>query len=116
MEVSHDIYRPREVVVDACIVRTQVEALLDTGSTTNVIRSDVARDLLDTSEIEPYRGRLETADGQEVKANGRISARLKLGTVDKDFDLLVVSKLKAEMVFGLRSLKENRCTLTFSHN
>ena len=28
----------------------------------------------------------------------------------------VVPKLKAEMVIGLRSLKEKRCTLTFSHD
>ena len=30
--------------------------------------------------------------------------------------MLVVPKLKAEMVIGLRLMKENRCTLTFSHN
>ena len=48
-----------------------------------------------------------------MKANGRISARLKLGTVDKDLDLLVVSKLKAEMVFGLRSLKEKMMHIDF---
>ena len=30
--------------------------------------------------------------------------------------MLVVPKLKAEMVIGLRLLKENRCELTFSHD
>ena len=40
----------------------------------------------------------------------------EIGGVDKDLDMLVVAKLKAEMVFGLRSLKENRCTLKFSHD
>ena len=40
----------------------------------------------------------------------------EIKAVDKDLDMLVVPKLKAEMVFGLRSLKENRCTLTFSHD
>ena len=114
--ISHDIYGPRGVVVAACIERTQVEALLDTGATADLIRADVAQDLLDLSEIEPYRGRLETADGQEMKVDGCITARLKLRAVDKDLDMLVVSKLKAEMVFGLRLLKENRCTLTFSHD
>ena len=51
-----------------------------------------------------------------MKVDGRISARLKLGAVDKDLEMLVVPKLKAEMVFGLRSLKENRCLLTFSND
>ena len=116
MGISHDICGPRGVVVDACIGRTQVEALLDTGATTDLIRIDIARDLSDSSEIEPYRGRLETSDGQEMKMDGCITARLNLGAVDKDLDMLVVPKLKAEMVFGLRSLKETRCTLTFSHD
>ena len=109
--ISHDTCGPRGVVVDACIgriERTQAEALLDTGATNDLIRTDVAQDLLDSSEIEPYRGRLETADGQEKKVDGCINARLKLGAVDKDLDMLVVPKLKAEMVFGVRSLKENR--------
>ena len=113
--ISHDIYGPRGVVVDACIRRTQVEALLDTGATTDLIRTDVARDLLYSSEIEPYRGRLEIADGQETKVDGCITAHLKLEAVDKDLDMLVVLELKAEMVFGLRSLKEKRCSLMFSH-
>ena len=39
-----------------------------------------------------------------------------MGAVDKDLDMLVVPKLKEEMVFGIRSLEENRCSLTFSHN
>ena len=51
-----------------------------------------------------------------MKVDGCITARLKLGAVDKDLDMLVVLKMKAELVFGVRSLKENRCTLTFSHD
>ena len=69
MRISHDIYGPRGIVRDACLGRTQVEALLETGAKTDLIRTDLARDLLDSSEIEPYRGRLETADEQEMKVN-----------------------------------------------
>ena len=90
--------------------------MLDTGATTDLIRTDVAQDLLNSSEIEPYRGRLETAERQKMKRDGYITARLKLGAVDKDLEMLIVPKLKAEMVIGLRSLKENRSTLTFSHD
>ena len=39
----------------------------------------------------------------------------EIGGLDKDFDMLV-PKLKAEMVIGLRSLKEHQCILTFSHD
>ena len=65
MGISHNIYGHRVLVVDACIGRTQVEAFLDTGATTDLIRTDVARDLMDSSEIEPNRGRLDIADGQK---------------------------------------------------
>ena len=66
VRISHDIYRPLGVVVDACIGRTQDGALLDKGATTDLIRTDVARDHLVSSEIEPYRGRLEIADRQKM--------------------------------------------------
>ena len=46
--IIHDIYGPRGVVVNVCIERTQVEALLDTGATTDLNRTDVARDLLES--------------------------------------------------------------------
>ena len=52
---------------------------------------------MDASEIEPYRGRLEIADEQEMKVDGCITARLKVGAIDKDLDMQPVPKLKAEM-------------------
>ena len=116
MEIIHDTYGNRGAVVDACIGRTQVETLLDTGSATDLIRSDVARDLLDSSEIEPYRGGLETGVGQKTKVDECMTTSLELAAIDENLDKLVIPKMKAEIVIGLRALKENRCLLTFSHD
>ena len=48
--ISHDINGLRGVVIDSCIGRTQAEALLDTRATTDLIRTDVARGLLEKLE------------------------------------------------------------------
>ena len=45
--------------IDACIGSGQVVDLLDTVAKTDLIRTDVDRDILGSSEMEPYRGRLE---------------------------------------------------------
>ena len=39
--------------------------------------------------------------------------KLKLGSIDDDIEALVVPELKAEMIIGLRSLKQFQCSLDF---
>ena len=76
------------------------------GATSEFKEGFVLADL----QIEPYRARLEIADGQEMKVDGCITARLKVEAIDKDLDIQPVPKLKAEMVIGRRSWKKNWCT------
>ena len=112
--ISHDVNEPRGAVVNARIGGTHVEVLLDTGATTDLIRTDVARRMVETPTMERYAGRLETADGQVMAVDGVVTTRFKLGDIDEDIEALVVPKLKAEMVLGLRSMKEYQCSLMFS--
>ena len=91
-----------------------LEVLLDTGATTDLIRTDVARRMVDAPTMERYVGRLETADGQIMAVDGVVRARFKLGDIAEKIEALVVPKLKAEMVLGLRSMKEYQCSLVFS--
>ena len=88
--------------------------LLDTGATTDLIRTDAARRMVDAPTMERYIGRLETADGQIMAVNGVVRTRFKLGDIAEEIEVLVVPKLKAEMVLGLRSMKEYQCSLVFS--
>ena len=113
--ITHDVSDPRGAVVNACVGGTHVEVLLDTGATTDLIRTDVARRLVDAPTMERYVGRLETADGQIMAVDGVVKTRFKLGDIAEEIEALVVMTLKAEMVLGLRSMKEYQCSLVFCH-
>ena len=112
--ISHDVSNPRGAVVNACVDGTHVEVLLDTGATTDLIRTDVARKMFDAPTMERYVGRLETADGQIMAVDGVVRTRFKLGDIAEELKALVAPKLKAEMVLGLQSMKEYQCSLVFS--
>ena len=114
VEISHDVSDSRGAVVDACVGRTHVEVLLDTGATTDLIRTDAARRMVDAPTMERYVGRMETADGRIMAVDGVVRTRFKLGDIAKVIEVLVVTKLKAEMVLELRSMKEYQCSLVFS--
>ena len=94
--ISHDVSNPRGAFVDACVGGTHVEVLLDTGATTDLIRTDAARRMVDAPTMERYVGRLETADGQKMAVDGVVRTRFKLGDLAKKIEVLVVPK--AEMV------------------
>ena len=112
--ISHDVSDPRGAVVNACVGGTHVEVLLDTGTTTDLIRTDVERGMVDAPTMERYVGRLETADGRIMAVDGVVRTRFKLGDLAEEIEALVVAKLKAEMVLGLRLMKEYQCSLVFS--
>ena len=113
--ISHDVSDPRGAVVNACVGGTHVEVILDTGATTDLISIDFARRMVDAPMMEHYIGRLETADGHIMAVDGVVRTRFKLGDIAEEIEALVVPKLKAEMVLGLRSIKEYQCSLVFSH-
>ena len=112
--ISHDVSDPRGAVTNACVGGTHVEVLLDTGATTDLIRTDVARRMVDALTMERYVGRLETADGQIMAVDGVVRTRFKLGDIAEEIEALVVPILKAETFLGLRSMKEYQCSLVLS--
>ena len=112
--ISHDVSDPRGAVVNACVGGTHVEVLLDTGATTDLITTDVARRMVDAPTMERYVGRLEAADGQIMAVDEVVRTRFKLGDIAEEIKGLVVLKLKTEMVLGLRSMTECQCSLVFS--
>ena len=79
--ISHDVSNPRGAVVNVCVGGTHVEVLLDTGATTNLIRTDVALRMVEAPMMERYVGRLETADGQIMAFDGVVRTRSKLGDI-----------------------------------
>ena len=86
---------------------------MHTGATINLLRSEVYHNLTTAPPLRPYKGTLETADGRQVGVEGWVTANLNLGSIDDEVEALVVPELKAEMIIGLRSLKEHECSLDF---
>ena len=104
---------PFGLIAEARLGRIPVKALVYTGATINLIRSEVYRNLVSAPTLKPYKGTLETADGRQVGVEGWATTNLKLGSIDDEIEALVVPELKAEMIIGLRSLKEHECSLDF---
>ena len=104
---------PYGTVTDAFVGGTCVETLLDTGATTNLIRSEVAWSLEDKPEIRPFEGQLQTADGRGMDVEGCITTNMKLGEIDDDIEALVVPELRKLMALKLRSMEEYKCCLNF---
>ena len=104
---------PFGLIAEAILSGLPVKALVDTGATINLIRSEVYHNLTTAPPLRPYKGTLETADGRQVGVEGWVTANLELGSIDDEVEALVVPELKAEMIIGLRSLKEHECSLDF---
>ena len=104
---------PFGLIAEATLGGLPVKALVDTGATSNLIRSEVYHNLTTAPPLRPYKGTLETADGRQVGVEGWVTANLELGSIDDEVEALVVSELLAEMIIGLRSLKEHECSLDF---
>ena len=104
---------PLGLIADARVGGTPVRALVDTGATINLIRSDVYGRLTAAPALRTYKGSLETADGRAVKVDGWITTNLELGSIDDDIEALVVPELKAELILGMQSFKEYECSLDF---
>ena len=73
-----------------------MRALVDTGATINLIRSDVYGRLTAAPALRTYNLSLETADGRAVKVDGWVTTNLELGSIYDDIEALVVPELKAE--------------------
>ena len=104
---------PFGLIADARVGGTPVRALVDNGATINFIRNNVYGRLTAAPALRAYKGSLETADGRAVKVDGWITTNLELGSIDDNIEALVVPELKAEVILGMRSLKEYECSLDF---
>ena len=104
---------PFGLIAEAQLGGKPVRVLVDTGATINLIRSEVYRSLANAPTLKSYKGTLESADGRQVGVEGWVTTNLKLGSIDDEIEALVVPELKADMIVGLRSLKEHECSLDF---
>ena len=90
-----------------------MRALVDTGATINLIRSDIYSKIVAAPRLRTYNDSLETADGPTVSVDGWVTTKLELGSINDGMEALVVPELNAGMILGMRSLRAYECALDF---
>ena len=108
--------RTGSITVTGEVNGTPIEILVDTGASTNMIRSSTFDQLKEPRKLMRYRGLLEAADGRYVNVRGSATIHLKMGGIDDECEVLIIDGLKTEMIFGLRDLQKHNCVIDLQTN
>ena len=85
--------------------------LVDTGASTNIIRSFTFDQLKEPRKVLRNRALLEAADGRYINVTGSATIYLKLGGIDDECEVFIIDGLKTEMILGLRDLQKHICVI-----
>ena len=108
--------RTGSITVTGEVNGTPIEILVDTGPSTNMIRSSTFDQLKEPRKLMRYRGLLEAADGRYVNVTGSATIHLKMGGIDDECEVLIIDGLKTEMILGLRDLQKHNCVIDLQTN
>ena len=67
---------------------TSIEILVDTGASTNMLRSSTFDHLKEPRKLMWYRGLLEAAEGRYVNVTGSATIHLKMSGIDDECEVL----------------------------
>ena len=90
----------------------EVDALLDTGASVNLINLNTSLDRF--PKQEKYDGRLETADGRQMAVVGRARVRILVGAIDEEVNFLVLHDVNPTIVLGLAFMNHYKSNLDFN--
>ena len=96
------------------IADQDVDALLDTGASVNLINFDTLYALDHFPKIRRYSGRLESANGKPMEVLGRARIRVRVGKIDEDVNFLVLHDVNPAIILGLAFLNNHNSNLDFS--
>ena len=92
----------------------EVDALLDTGASVNLINLNTLYELDRFPKLEKYDGRLETADGRQMAVVGRARVRILVGAIDKEVNFLVMHDVNPTIILGLAFINHHKSNLDFN--
>ena len=92
----------------------EVDALLDTGASVNLINLNALYELDRFPELERYDGRLETADGRQMAVVGRARVRIVVGAIDEEVNFLVMHDVNPTIILGLAFMNNHKSNLDFN--
>ena len=108
--------RTGSITVTGEVNGAPIEILVDTGASTNMIRSSTFDQLKEPRKLMRYRGLLEAADRRYVNVTGSATIHLKMGGIDDECEVLIIDGLKMEMILGLRDLQKHNCVIDLQIN
>ena len=92
----------------------EVDALLDTGASVNLINLSTIHELHRYLKLEKYDGRLETEDGRQMAAVGPARVRRLVGTINGVVNFLVMHDVNPTIILGLAFLNNHKANLDFN--
>ena len=92
----------------------EVDALLDTGASVNLINLNTIYELDRSPNLEKYDGRLETADGRQMAVVGRARVRILVGAIDEEVNFLVMHDVNPTIFLGLAFMNHHKSNLDFN--
>ena len=108
--------RTGSITVTGEVNGTPIEILVDTGASTNMIRSSTFDQFKEPPKLMRYRGLLEAVDGWYINVTGSAAVHLKMGGIDDECEVLIIDGLKTEMILGLRDLQKHNCVIDLQTN
>ena len=108
--------RSKAAIVNGQICGTEVEMMLDSGSSVSLVQQGVISQPMDVTHIRPTPGlQLVTASGEQLKIVDYIKAPVTLGKLSTKYhDFVVVNNLVAPVILGMDFLQINRIVLDFA--
>ena len=103
--------RTGSITVTGEVNGTTIEILVDTGASTNKIRSSKFDQFKKSRKLMQRRALLEAADGRYVNVTGSATIHLRMGVIEDECEVFIIDRLKTEMILGLRGYKTNNCVI-----
>ena len=85
--------------------------LVDSGSTENLIKEQFAKDNL--LKVHPMNEKAQLADGKEVKLNGLVKGKLKMGELESNVNLKMTNLANYDVILGKPWLTEFNPRITW---
>ena len=99
------------VLVENKVNGTEVELLVNTEATANLMKAGLFGELETPVRLFKYKGLLETADGRQWTIIGRARMRIELGSFDDEIVVFIVHDLQPQLILGLRTLTKHHCSI-----
>ena len=107
--------RSSAAVLRGIIGNTEVEMMLDSGSTVSLIQERIATSLPAVKQLQASNGlQLASAAGETIPVVGRVVVPVQVGVVCAEHPMIVVRSLITQVILGMDFLQKHGLVLDFT--